>query len=85
MFEECTTLAELNQARVRAASGGNIVEVNNAYNTQRRKILMSRQNFTQLSFKTAPTVKQQAIAVLPYKGRSSRRGVIEIKRDGIYV
>lgn len=85
MFEGCTTLAELNQARVQAANGGDIIAVNNAYNAQRKRILASRQNFVKLSFKKTPVFKQQAIAVLPYKGRSSRSGVIEIKRDGVYV
>lgn len=85
MFEDCTTLKDLNQARVLAASQYPIVDVNNAYNEQRKKILSSRNNYVHLKFVDIPVVEQTPMAVLIYKGRSSKPGAIEIRSDGIYV
>ena len=84
MFEDCVTLAQLNQARVVAAGEYDIVEVNNAYNQQRQKILRSRPIFTPMTMKKVPTIEQQMTVSLIYKGTSSRPGVIEIKSDGVY-
>lgn len=85
MFSDCKTLAELNQARVQAASKYPIVEVNNAYNEQRKKILSARNNFIQLKFIEVPKFEPQMSAALIYKGSSTKPGVIEVRSDGIYV
>lgn len=85
MFEDCTTLAELNQARVQAVKVHPVVEVNNAYNAQRKRILESRRNFTKVEFKELPKFEHLPIAVFNYRGPASKSGVIEIRQDGIYV
>lgn len=85
MFEECSTLAELNQARVQAARGHSIVDVNNAYNAQRKRILELRRNFLQLTFKQAPVEERSPYCSFNYRGPASKVGVIEVRQDGIYV
>lgn len=84
MFEECKTLAELNQARAKAVTQHDVVEVNNAYNAQRQKILKARKTYTECTFKPVPVYEQVSTAVLVYKGVSSKLGVIEIRADGVY-
>lgn len=85
MFEECTTLYELNQARVLAVQKHPLVEVNNAYNLQRKRILEPRSNFTRLTFKQLPHFKSSPVAMFTYRGPASKAGAIEIREDGIYV
>jgi len=85
MFEECSTLAELNQARVQAAREHSIVDVNNAYNAQRKRILETRRNFLQLTFKQVQKEKQTPCCMFNYRGPASKAGAIEIRQDGIYV
>lgn len=84
MFEDCKTLAELNQARAQAVTQHPIVEVNNAYNVQRQKILKARKTYVECTFKKVPVYEQVPTAVLVYKGVSSKAGVIEIRTDGVY-
>lgn len=82
MFEKCSTLAELNAARIQAASTENIIEVNNAYNARRAEILQSRSNFTRITpvFVTIePPVKYCAI---PLAGQSQQPGVIKLTPTG---
>lgn len=85
MFESCKTLSELNQARVQAAREHPAIEVNNAYNAQRKRILESRRNFTQVSFKVLPRLERSPVSMFNYKGAASKPGAIEIREDGIYV
>lgn len=85
MFEDCKTLAELNQARVQAVRDHDVVEVNNAYNLQRKKILESRRNYVQVTFNPIPVIEHTPIAFFTYKGPASKAGAIELRQDGIYV
>lgn len=85
MFEDCKTLADLNQARVMAVRTHDVVEVNNAYNLQRKKILESRKNYVPITFKDVPVFEHSPIVFLNYKGPASKAGAIEMRQDGIYV
>lgn len=86
MFSKCNTLSELNAARVKAcAEGTPIVEVNNAYNKRKQEILTTGYNYTRYS--TVPVQIEKPgsyISTLLYKGKSSKPGVIQITKDGVY-
>ena len=86
MFEKCTTLRELNAARVEeAAKGTNIVEVNNAYNARKKELMNSSVNYTRVE--TIPVnieTESQYLASLVYKGPSTKPGTIEITPQGVY-
>lgn len=85
MFESCTTLAELNAARIQAASDTDIITVNNAYNARRAEILQARANFTRITpvFVTIPEpVKYSGV---PVAGYSQEEGVIKLTPAGFLV
>ena len=49
MFDDCTSLAELNAARIKAVnSGKDLITVNNAYNKRRQEIMSQRNDFKKL-------------------------------------
>lgn len=82
MFENCTTLSQLNAERVRLSQSHDIVEVNNAYNAKRTKILSSRVNYNKLTpvFVTVePLIKYSGI---PVAGRSTEPNTIKLTQKG---
>lgn len=86
MFDECTSLAELNAARTRAVQGGaDVVAVNNAYNERRKEILASRVNYFKLKEMVIAAEPAQTTMGLPIRGSSGTPGVIKITMEGIAV
>lgn len=84
LFETCTTLGELNAARIKAVNdGGDIVEVNNAYNAAKTKMLESTRSFgiklTPIVVKPREVVQYCGIRVC---GRSDEVGVIKLTKNG---
>lgn len=82
MFDDCTTLQELNVRRIQLSQTNDITEVNNAYNKRRVEILQSRVNFTKVNpvYVEIPTpIKYSGI---PIAGRSDEVGTIKITKAG---
>lgn len=86
MFENCMSLKELNMARVQAcAEGTPIVEVNNAYNQRKKELMASSVSFTRVNTVPVTINKPEGyIATLVYRGQSTKPGVIEITKEGVY-
>ena len=82
MFEECTTLAQLNAARVQAIQTANQVEVNNAYNKRRAEIIATKTVYTQLTPIEARKVEMPIMSCVPLIGRSKERGCITLTEKG---
>ena len=82
MFEECTTLAQLNAARVQAIQSANQVEVNNAYNKRRAEIIATKTVYTQLTPIEAHKVEMPVMSCVPLIGRSKERGCIALTEKG---
>ena len=83
MFEECTSLAELNAARIQATTGDcDLVSINNAYNKRRQEILTAKKPFMELS----PIIVQPREVIkycgVPVIGRSEQFGVIQLTESG---
>ncbi len=88
MFDNCTTLAELNASRIQAVqAGGNIVDINNAFNARRKDIINKESNngsYTKLKvIKVTPDETVNYCGV-PVAGRSSKIGVIQFTPQGFY-
>lgn len=82
MFEKCTTLAELNAARIEASGKGDIVEINNAYNKRRREIINTKTTYVQLKPIEATTETLPVMSCVPIAGRSEEAGCIKLVKDG---
>lgn len=83
MFEECSSLAELNAARMNAVkSGYDLVEVNNAFNDRRTKLMDEGPKGIVLNaIHIRPREVVQYCGV-PVCGRSSEPGVIALTPNG---
>lgn len=82
MFENCTSLSELNAERIKLSSSTNIVELNNAYNEARAKIINSRNHYVKLNPilpKLEPVTKYCGVPVV---GRSTEEGFIMLTEKG---
>ena len=82
MFEECTTLAQLNAARAQAVQSENQVEVNNAYNKRRKEIIATHAVYTQLTPIEARVSDMPVMSCVPLAGRSKERGCIALTDRG---
>lgn len=82
MFEECTTLSELNLARLSAVKENNITDVNNAYNARRTEILKQRSSYNHIDVVRVELPQVELMSFLPYLGPSSAPGVIQHTAQG---
>lgn len=82
MFEECTTLAQLNAARNMAVDDGDIVAINNAYNKRRKEIIASHAVYVQLTPMTPSVKEPQLMSCVPIVGRSDELGCIKLTETG---
>lgn len=83
MFDDCTSLAELNAARIKAVnSGKDLITVNNAYNKRRQEIMSQRNDFKKLQpiFIKARTVTM--FQGVPVCGRSTEPNTIVLTQGG---
>lgn len=83
MFEECGTLAELNAARIKAASEGvDLITINNEYNCKRQAILNGKKKFKEIyPIKVKPREVTQYCGV-PIAGRAEVPGCIVMTENG---
>lgn len=82
MFEQCSSIAELNAERIKLSATMDLVELNNAYNARRNEILQQRSNFTRVNFikcVASPVVKYCGV---PVCGKSEVPGVIKLTQEG---
>ena len=84
MFENITTLRDLNAARIQAASepGADLITINNEYNAARQRIVTERKPYTQC--KTI-VVKARECALhrsIPLAGHCPYPGTIELTMKG---
>lgn len=83
MFETCNTLAELNAARISATNeGGDLTEINNAYNSRRQEILNSRSKVFHLTPIIIQPDEVTQYCGIPIAGRSSEVGCIKLTPKG---
>lgn len=83
MFEECTTLVELNIARSKlSVSEDSIVEVNNAYNKRRKEILSKPKAFSQVTLTPICIDELTTYVGIPYAGTSPKAGTIIMNEKG---
>lgn len=82
MFENCTSLSELNAERIKLSSNVDLVELNNAYNAARTKIINSRNHYVKLTPifpKLEPVTKYCGVPVV---GRSTKEGFLMMTEKG---
>ena len=85
MFENCNTLQELNEERVRLSQTmGNVPELNNAYNEKRIKILNSKSVARLNPIKVMP-IKFETSMAIPYAGQTDKPGHIILTGRGFLV
>lgn len=84
MFENCTTLAELNAARIKATTepDADLITINNFYNERRQELLASRAKYKKLTRITAKPVQPIQYCGVPVVGRSSKKGCIQLTPKG---
>ncbi len=83
MFSNCSTLAELNAARIKAANEGkDLMTVNNAYNARRQEILNARSTFVRLTPIVAKPREVKQYCGIPVIGRCEERGCIKFTPKG---
>lgn len=86
MFEECTSLAELNAARTKAITQGmSPVEANNAYNERRKQILAQRRNYLTIEFKPIVVEAGKPFCSIPLVGRCQEVNTIELTDNGFLI
>lgn len=86
MFENCTTLSQLNQERVSLVSVGvPLVQVNNAYNEAKKKLTASTLYTKVTNSKIEVPDYGPLYASLLYKGASPKPGAIMVTKEGVYV
>lgn len=83
MFSHCNTLAELNAARVKAASSAPLVEVNNAYNKRRMELVNTATSFKKVETVPLVAAETELISYIPYMGQPSVPGRIEWTDNGL--
>lgn len=88
MFENCTTLQELNAARIQLCSepGADITAVNNAYNERRISVLNNTKAVVK-KIKFRPIVFERGVkyCALPIAGTSDQLGVLQLRQNGFYL
>ena len=86
MFESCNNLAELNAARIQAASnGGDITEINNQYNLRRKEILNAKSNYRKLTAIKVSPRDVNLYAPIPIIGHSDKPGAIFLTSKGFLI
>lgn len=85
MFSDCSTLAELNAARIQAAGTMDIITVNNAYNARRAEILQARSNFTRITPVFVTIAEPVKYSAVPVAGYSQEPGVIQFTPSGFLI
>lgn len=82
MFSDCKTLAQLNAARIHAASTHDIVEVNNSYNKRRMELLRASSGFKRVLTTQLTPKQSELISYAPYIGAPVQTGHIEWTPNG---
>lgn len=86
MFETCTNLSELNAERIRLTTEGvPLVEVNNAYNEKRQKILTSRKPYVELRKLVPKAYTTKQYSGMPIAGKSDKVGSLILTSKGFLI
>lgn len=87
MFENCKTLAELNQERSRIASLGetDTVALNNSYNDMRKRILSDTSNYKRLAFFEYKPREFPKVSEIPFGGVCAPECTIMLTSGGFLI
>lgn len=86
MFENCSTLGELNAERIKLSSEGHpLVELNNAYNKRRQEILSSRKPYVELRKIVPAAFTPTQYSGIPVAGYNSKAGTITLTPKGFLI
>lgn len=87
MFKHLNTLKELNAARVQEASkpDADIIQINNAYNEARQRIISNKKPFKTLTTSTVSAREVSLKRSIPIEGYSNVVGTIILGAKGFLV
>lgn len=86
MFENCTTIMELNQERTRLRSQGySIMEINGAYNRARRNLMGRSSAYKQIDIQRYSPEQLPPYSPAAYLGNAKNSMTLRVEPNGVYL